>query len=182
MFDIKEWSKQYYQKNKEEKLKYSKEYQSNNKEKQKKYFSERKEYYKQYKEKNKEKVQEVVNKYHTKRRNEDPNFALAKNIRSLIYRSFEKKSFNKNSNTANTLGCSLEEFRQHIESQFEPWMNWDNRGGKLILEPNTYWDIDHIIPLSTAKTAEDVIKLNHYSNLKPLCSYYNRFIKRNKIN
>ena len=28
--------------------------------------------------------------------------------------------------------------------------------------------IDHIIPISSAKTKEDVIKLNHYSNLQYL--------------
>lgn len=56
-------------------------------------------------------------------------------------------------------------------------MNWNNMGGKIITEQNTGWDIDHIIPISTAKTEEDIIKLNHYSNLRPLCSYYNRFVK-----
>ena len=33
----------------------------------------------------------------------------------------------------------------------------------------------------TAKTEKDIIKLNHYTNLQPLCSYYNRYIKTNKI-
>ena len=62
-------------------------------------------------------------------------------------------------------------------------MNWENKGNPKdkILEPNKTWDIDHIIPLSTAKTEEEVLKLNHYSNLQPLCSYYNRFIKKDNI-
>lgn len=42
-------------------------------------------------------------------------------------------------------------------------------------------DIDHIIPVSTAKKYEDVIKLNHYTNLQPLCSYVNRVIKRDRL-
>ena len=33
--------------------------------------------------------------------------------------------------------------------------------------------IDHIIPLSTAKTVEDVNKLNHYTNLQYLLSFDN---------
>jgi len=37
------------------------------------------------------------------------------------------------------------------------------------------------IPISYAKTEEDVIKLNHYTNLQPLCSFVNRVIKRDKI-
>ena len=60
-------------------------------------------------------------------------------------------------------------------------MTWENRGlynGELYYG----WDIDHIIPISTAKTEEEIIKLNHYSNLQPLCSYTNRVIKRDKVN
>jgi hypothetical protein len=58
-------------------------------------------------------------------------------------------------------------------------MNWENYG-KYNGELNYGWDIDHIIPISFAKTEEDVLRLNHYSNLQPLCSYINRFIKRDK--
>ena len=59
-------------------------------------------------------------------------------------------------------------------------MNWSNHGlynGQL----NYGWDIDHIIPLSSVKTEEDVIRLNHYTNLQPLCSFVNRVIKRDRI-
>jgi hypothetical protein len=61
-------------------------------------------------------------------------------------------------------------------------MNWDNYGNPKdgIFEPDKTWDIDHIVSLSTATCEEDVIRLNHYSNLRPLCSYYNRWIKSNK--
>ena len=31
-----------------------------------------------------------------------------------------------------------------------------------------YWNIDHIIPLSNAKTEEEIYELGHYSNLQPL--------------
>ena len=59
-------------------------------------------------------------------------------------------------------------------------MNWDNRGlynGEL----NYGWDIDHIIPISSAKNENDIIRLNHYSNLQPLCSKINRDIKKDKV-
>jgi len=46
-------------------------------------------------------------------------------------------------------------------------------------EFNYGWDIDHIIPISTAKTEDDVYKLNYYTNLQPLCSKINRYIKKN---
>ena len=40
-------------------------------------------------------------------------------------------------------------------------MSWDNH--KL-----NGWHIDHITPLSSAKTEDDVHKLCHYTNLQPL--------------
>jgi hypothetical protein len=30
------------------------------------------------------------------------------------------------------------------------------------------WEIDHITPISSAKTEEDIITLNHHTNLRPL--------------
>lgn len=57
-------------------------------------------------------------------------------------------------------------------------MNWDNYGKYKKNEFNYGWDIDHKIPLSTANTIEEIIKLNHYTNLKPLCSKINRDIKK----
>ena len=41
--------------------------------------------------------------------------------------------------------------------------------------------MDHIIPISIAETEEDIIRLNHYTNLQPLCSKVNRDIKRDLI-
>ena len=60
-------------------------------------------------------------------------------------------------------------------------MNWDNYGninGNHATKINQRWQIDHQIPLSSAKTEEELIKLNHYTNLQPLCSYTNMFIKK----
>jgi hypothetical protein len=59
-------------------------------------------------------------------------------------------------------------------------MTWENKG-LYNGNPNYGWDIDHIIPLSEAKSKDDVIRLNHYTNLQPLCSYINRDVKKNKI-
>ena len=57
-------------------------------------------------------------------------------------------------------------------------MSWENYG-KYNGELNYGWDIDHIIPVSNGKTEEEVVNLNHYLNLQPLCSHVNRNIKRN---
>lgn len=48
-------------------------------------------------------------------------------------------------------------------------------------ELNYGWDIDHIIPISSATSQQEILKLNHYTNLQPLCSYTNRYIKKDKL-
>lgn len=58
-------------------------------------------------------------------------------------------------------------------------MTWENRGlynGEL----NYGWDIDHIIPLSSGKTEEEILRLSNFINLQPLCSKINRDIKKGK--
>ena len=123
---------------------------------------------------------EYNKKYVKQRKQSDPLFKLKCNISSFIGNSINNKGYTKSSRSTKILGCTLDEFKQHLESQFEPWMTWDNYGCKSPSGPGTTWDIDHIIPLNSAITEEDIIHLNHYTNLRPLCSYVNRFIKRGK--
>ncbi len=131
---------------------------------------------------NKDKLKTIKNRYKLKKYNDDALFKLKENVRNLIRSSIVSIGKKKNTKTELILGCSFEEFKKHIESLWEPWMNWDNKGNPKdgIYGLNKTWDIDHIIPISTAKTEDDVIRLNHYSNYQPLCSYNNRFIKKNK--
>jgi hypothetical protein len=105
---------------------------------------------------------------------------ISRNINRNIRRSFKKKGMVKSKTVCEILGCSYQDFKLYIESKFESWMNWDNYGlynGQL----NHGWDLDHIVPKSIAKTEEDILKLNHYTNFNPLCSKTNRDIKRNKL-
>jgi hypothetical protein len=149
-----------------------------------------KEYQKEYRLKNKEKNKEYQKKYRElnkstrnikekERKNNDILYKLKTHLRTMISNSFKRKGYSKSSKTFQILGCSYEEFKQHLEAKFEPWMTWENRG-LYNGEPNYGWDIDHIIPLDTATCEGDIIRLNHYTNLQPLCSYYNRDIKINK--
>ena len=123
---------------------------------------------------------DVINKY-KKNRRENPLFRLKDNTVNMISKSIRKGQYIKSQKTEQILGCSYIEFKIHIESKFEGWMNWDNYGNPKdgVLELNKTWDIDHIIPLSSATTELELLKLNHYSNLQPLCSYTNRCIKKN---
>jgi len=129
-----------------------------------------------YSQTNKAKISEYrKNKYST-----DIIYNLKVNLRNMIKDSLYKVKAYKGSKTETILGCSYSEFKEHIESQFEDWMSWGNKGNPKdgIFAPNKTWDIDHIIPLDSGKTKEDILKLNHYTNLRPFCSYVNRFIKR----
>lgn len=188
---IKKCSKKYYENNKDKCREKGKEYYKKYKNSEK-YKLERKEYYENNKEEIKEKKRDYIkrnrdkinkrqNKYRSNRLKNDIKFKLTINIRNTIYNSLYYSGYTKESKTFEILGCSFEEFKSYLESKFEKWMNWNNHGlynGKF----NYGWDIDHIIPLSSAKTEEDVINLNHFSNLQPLCSHINRNVKRNLLN
>jgi hypothetical protein len=129
---------------------------------------------------NKEKINTYKREYEKNRMEIDPLFKMIKNIRNLIGVSIKRQGFDKNSKTITILGCSFNEFKSYLESKFETWMDWGNKG-KYNGELNHGWDIDHIIPISSAITEEDVIRLNHYTNLQPLCSKINRDIKKDNL-
>jgi hypothetical protein len=164
---LQQYRKTYREKNKEKNIKYLKEYYLNNKEKSKAYRKE-----------NIDRVRLNKRTNHTQRIKTDPLYKLTHNVRGLIRQSIIRNQFTKKTSTIKILGCSYDEFKNHIENHFEPWMNWENYG-KYNGEFNYGWDIDHIIPSSSAKCEEDVYKLNHYTNLQPLCSKINRDLKKN---
>lgn len=151
----------------------------------------RKEIQKRYREKNHEKVlagkkvwrdnnkEYILMKFNEKMKS-DPLFKLKNNISALIRGGMKYKGYKKNCRTTKIIGCTIDEFRIHLESLFEPWMNWNNYGIYIKDNFNVGWDIDHIIPINSANSEEDIIKLNHYSNLRPLCSKINRDVKRAK--
>jgi hypothetical protein len=152
----------------------NKKWYENNKEK-------RDQYTREWRINNKEKVNKGLKKSYYKLKNESPIYMLSRNIRSSISKCISRKGFKKTSKTMTILGTDYQTFKEHLEGQWEPWMSWDNYGLYKIDTFNYGWDIDHIIPTSTAKTEEEVLKLNHYTNLKPLCSKVNRDIKKDKV-
>lgn len=98
-----------------------------------------------------------------------PNF-LAKKVRNRTWSALKSK---KSKASIEYLGCSIDEFKKHIEKQFKDGMTWKNHGK---------WHIDHITPLKYGNPSiGDVMKRLHYTNTQPLwasenISKGNRFV------
>jgi hypothetical protein len=164
-------SKKYRLKNKEKIKEYNTKWNKENQEYYKKYFEE---YYIVNYEKEKERKlkwsrenKEYSNNYQKQRKKEDVLFRLMSDMRNSINRYLKYKS----QKTFDIVGCSPEFLKEHLETQFTDGMTWDNR---------SEWHIDHIIPLSSAKTGDELYKLCHYTNLQPLWAEDN-LKKSNKI-
>lgn len=101
-----------------------------------------------------------------KKRKNDPGYRILGNLRSRIYDIL--KNYKKIDRTIELLGCSINEFKLHLEKQFDEKMNWDNYA--------TYWEIDHIKPCAWFDfTLEEHQKeCFHYTNTRPLDIKTNR--------
>jgi len=187
---VKEYRKKYYDNDPEKNRKKSREWRENNKDKVKKqlkkYYENNLEYHKERKklwiEKNKERRNEYqknwrknnkehINYYKKSRYKNDLLHKLIINCRNRINSFLKTKNIAKTNKTFEIIGCIPEDLKKYIETQFKNGMSWDNR---------SEWHIDHIIPLSSAKTEEEIYKLCHYTNLQPLWASEN-MKKSNKL-
>jgi hypothetical protein len=164
-------SKKYRIDNKEKIKEYNTKWNKENQEYYKKYFEE---YNKLNYEKEKERKlkwsrdnKEYSNNYQKQRKKEDILFRLKTNIRTSVNRYLKYRS----KHTFDIVGCTPQFLKEHLESQFIDGMTWENR---------SEWHIDHIIPLSSAKTEDELYMLCHYKNLQPLWAEDN-LKKSNKI-
>lgn len=122
---------------------------------------------------NPERLYKINLKYRKKKFAEDPIYRFKVYIRHNVHRGFKAVGEKKCRSTEKILCISLEEFKTYIESKFKDGMTWENYGLRG-------WHLDHIIPLSTAKTKEEVIALSHYTNFQPLW-WRDNICKSNKI-
>lgn len=113
-----------------------------------------------------------INEYNKNKKQKDPLYKLAINLRKRLGEVLRNKNITKTQSLNDYIGCTKNQLFVYIESQFKPDMNWENYG--------TLWNIDHIIPLSAGKTENHLYQLSHYKNLRPLYCLDN-FIKNNKI-
>lgn len=130
-----------------------------------------------YRDNNKEKMRELrriwlennkeySTKYTKERCKNDILFRLKHNIRSRIRSFLKSKKIIKNNKTFTIVGCEPFELKTHLEKQFKDGMSWDNYG-------LNGWQIDHIVPLISGKTEDEIYRLCHFTNLQPLWWYEN---------
>jgi hypothetical protein len=121
---------------------------------------EHKEKSREYQRANRTRINKRMREYY-----KDPNKKLRRTISTRILQAV-KHGFTEGTKVASSMqlvGCTIDELRDHLESQFTDGMTWDNmgRGG---------WHIDHIIPCSffdLTKPSHQKLCFN-YQNLQPL--------------
>jgi len=145
----KETKKKYRDKNNEKQKIRAKKYRENNVEKIKKYHQDNKEYL----------MKEALQRHNNRYKN-DIIFKLKHMVRARLKVFFNSQNITKKNKTFDIVGCTPEQLREHIEKQFKDGMCWEKMGKHI--------HIDHIIPLASAKTEEEILKLCHYTNLQPL--------------
>jgi hypothetical protein len=92
---------------------------------------------------------------------ERPLFRIKKILRARANAALMGRA-KKSARTEQLVGCSPEEFKEHIEKQLLPGWTWENYG--------TAWEIDHIKPCASFNMADPAQQRAcfHFSNTQPL--------------
>jgi hypothetical protein len=104
---------------------------------------------------NKDKIAKAL----ANRRANNPIVRMANSMRRSIRRYLDAGQKGEMS-SFEIIGCSKDDLRKHLESKFRDGMTWQNYG--------KHWHIDHIVPLISAKSSDEVKRLCHWTNLQPL--------------
>lgn len=104
--------------------------------------------------------------YSKSRLSRDSLYAFKMWVRRETRRAAISKTGNINSDLQPLLGCSQQELKEHLE---KTWL--ERYGEKWDGEP---FEIDHVIPLSSATTKEYMAELCHYKNVQMLTPEDNR--------
>lgn len=89
----------------------------------------------------------------------DPLFKLKVDMRRRLWSVLAGRGWKKSRRSEEIFGCTYEFLMEYLTSKFKEGMTWENR---------SEWHIDHIVPLASAKSAEEMYALAHYTNLQPL--------------
>jgi hypothetical protein len=124
--------------------------------------------------KNKQKINErwrAKNPYYLRswrtKNKTNTHYKIANNLRVRLRMALHGNY--KSGSAVRDLGCSIDEFKQFLESQFKLGMSWENYGVNG-------WHIDHIKALSNFDLTkrEEILEACHYTNLQPLWAKENR--------
>lgn len=187
---LKAYHETWYSENKEHVRDIGKVYRKNNKDKinqknakyRKANSDKIKQYHKKYYTNNKKIIRLKSNQKERDKRTSDPIFRLRKNISRDINCMLTFLGKKKNASCLKYLPYSIQDLKQHLESKFEPWMNWNNHGTYTRnyddLDQSTWkWSIDHIIPQSklpyTSMEEDNFKKCWALENLRPLSAKQN---------
>ena len=98
-------------------------------------------------------------KYYNEKLKDNIDYRILSSLRARVWTVLKKQK--KSNSTIKLTGCSLEELRKHLESNFEDGMDWNNYG---------VWHVDHIIPCANfdLSNPEQQQICFHYTNLQPM--------------
>jgi len=119
----------------------------------------------------KEDIAQVRKVYKKRRMREDPVYAMAHRLGVLMRNALKHSGYLKSRKTLEALGCTSAQFKDHLERQFLKGMTWDNRD---------LWQLDHIMPISSAKTEQEVYDLSHMTNIRPMWAKENMVKSNNQ--
>ena len=133
-----------------------------------------------------------LNKRAKRLRQNDPSFKIRSSLSYAIWYSLKYNNTSKNGKSClDYLPYTLDQLKEHLEAQFEPWMTWENHGTYNKKnwndnDPNTWkWQIDHIIPHSTfTYSSMDCQEFNTcwaLTNLRPYSAKQNIIDGTNRI-
>lgn len=125
-----------------------------------------------------------VNEREKARKQSDIAYNLFSSVRSVVKASIRRNKGNKGGlSTLKYLRYSINELKEHLASQFETWMSWDNHGRYDSKtwndnDPTTWtWQVDHIIPQSVlpykSLVDDNFQKCWALSNLRPYSAKQN---------
>lgn len=176
----KDYKDKYYQEHKDE----YKKYREKNKEHLKEYFknnylkkkaeklARRKKFYeehkvellqrqKEYRENNKEIIKIRKRNDHYKYYVNGSLYKLKQQYRNILNKAFTRFGYTKKTRAYKILGCDYETFMKHLKHTFYQNYGYEWDGKEVV-------HIDHIIPLATIENEDDLLRLNHYTNLQLL--------------
>jgi hypothetical protein len=111
--------------------------------------------------KNNEKRTAARRKNLQKRRDEDSQYRMKMALHVRLYDAVKRQKGIKSSKTLELLGCTVEDLRLFLETEFVEGMTWENYG---------QWHIDHTRPCASfnLEDPEEQKKCFHWTNLQPL--------------